>query len=135
MRKNCGVNKTSAPPTFALRASVDKSGALVPALSAALVSAASANFEDELSYVTAAFLHSVRIGGAIERERLMHDRLDRALLQQRPHVFEEIARDHALLRRRAGTQRRSGDPGALPHHHREIELRLRAFQERDLHQP
>src|SRR5688572_32896618 len=50
-------------------------------------------------------------------------------------MLAEVASDDALLRGRARPQRRAGDPGALAHHDREVELALRGFQKRNLQQP
>ena len=65
----------------------------------------------------------------------MNDGRNHPLLEQRPDVLAQIASNDALLRRRARSQRRAGDPGALAHHDREVELALGGFQKGDLQQP
>ena len=66
---------------------------------------------------------------------LVNHRRDHALLEQRPDVLEQVARDRALLRRRARPQRRAGDPARLRIITEKSSSAFARLQERDLQQP
>src|SRR5262245_23927455 len=89
--------------------------------------------QHDLADMLARFHERMGGGGFAQWKRPVDDGLDLSGGDQRPDVLLDRTRDRRLVRHRARPQRRAGMGQALEHDAAEIDGRLRAALERDLH--
>src|SRR3954454_4773623 len=99
------------------------------------VMASTLRSEDDLPDVVTGLHDSVRLRDLLKRQAGMHQRLDRAVGDERPDILDRRGADRRLLLRRASPQRRGDHSSSLAHQYAEIDLTLGPTLHPDHHEP